>query len=150
MIKFLDYFQAVPILVEGSSQTELKHPKNVYTQYEPRVFTDDEVATIWESDEMKKFMIKVNFFQSLSMQLHIWTKCLELSLKNCCWCSNTVKAGLISERFSLWLHLPKNYQIPILSIFSLDGWICIAQDCDLARILGDGIEVEYFLRLSHL
>ena len=71
LIKFLDYFQAVPILVEGSSQTELKHPKNVYTQYEPRVFTDDEVATIWESDEMKKFMIKVNFFQSLSIQLHI-------------------------------------------------------------------------------
>ena len=49
----------MPILVEGSSQTELKHPKNVYTQYEPRVFTDEEVATIWESDEMKKFMIKV-------------------------------------------------------------------------------------------
>ena len=63
------HFQAVPILVEGSSQTELKHPKNVYTQYEPRVFTDDEVATIWESDEMKKFMIKVNFFQSLPIQL---------------------------------------------------------------------------------
>ena len=46
-------------MVEGSSQTELKHPKNVYTQYEPRVFTDEEVATIWESDEMKKFMTKV-------------------------------------------------------------------------------------------
>ena len=73
------YFQAVPILVEGSSQTELKHPKNVYTQYEPRVFTDDEVATIWESDEMKKFMIKVNFFQSLSIQLS-----LEPMLKGCC------------------------------------------------------------------
>ena len=50
--------QAVPILVEGSSQTELKHPKNVYTQYEPRVFTEDEVATIWDSPEMKKFMNK--------------------------------------------------------------------------------------------
>ena len=61
----------MPILVEGSSQTELKHPKNVYTQYEPRVFTDDEVATIWESDEMKKFMIKVNFFQSLFIQLSL-------------------------------------------------------------------------------
>ena len=58
-------------MVEGSSQTELKHPKNVYTQYEPRVFTDDEVATIWESDEMKKFMIKVIFFQSLSIQLSL-------------------------------------------------------------------------------
>ena len=53
----------MPILVEGSSQTELKHPKNVYTQYEPRVFTADEVTKIWESDEMKKFMIKVNFFK---------------------------------------------------------------------------------------
>ena len=50
--------QAVPILVEGSSQTELKHPKNVYTQYEPRVFTDEEVTAIWESPEMKKFMGK--------------------------------------------------------------------------------------------
>ena len=50
--------QAVPVLVEGSSQTELKHPKSVYTQYEPRVFTEDEVSTIWESPEMKKFMTK--------------------------------------------------------------------------------------------
>lgn len=50
--------QAVPILVEGSSQTELKHPKNVYTQYEPRVFSDDEVAAIWESPQMKKFLTK--------------------------------------------------------------------------------------------
>lgn len=52
--------QAVPILVDGSSQTELKHPKNVYTQYEPRVFTEEEVATIWESKEMKKFMVKAD------------------------------------------------------------------------------------------
>lgn len=50
--------QAVPILVEGSSQTELKHPKNLYTQYEPRVFTEDEVTRIWESPEMKRFMTK--------------------------------------------------------------------------------------------
>ena len=50
--------QAVPILVEGSSQTELKHPKNLYTQYEPRVFTQDEVTRIWESPEMKRFMTK--------------------------------------------------------------------------------------------
>ena len=50
--------QAVPILVEGSSQTELKHPKNLYTQYEPRVFTQDEVERIWESPEMKRFMTK--------------------------------------------------------------------------------------------
>ena len=50
--------QAVPVLVEGSSQTELKHPKSVYTQYEPRVFTEDEVTTIWESPEMKQFMTK--------------------------------------------------------------------------------------------
>ena len=50
--------QAVPILVEGSSQTELKHPKNLYTQYEPRVFTQEEVERIWESPEMKRFMNK--------------------------------------------------------------------------------------------
>lgn len=50
--------QAVPILVEGSSQTELKHPKNVYTQYEPRVFSEEEVTAIWESPQMKKFLTK--------------------------------------------------------------------------------------------
>ena len=50
--------QAVPVLVDGSSQTELKHPKNVYTQYEPRVFTNEEVAKIWESNEMQKFLSK--------------------------------------------------------------------------------------------
>ena len=50
--------QAVPVLVDGSSQTELKHPKNVYTQYEPRVFTNEEVAKIWESNEMQKFLTK--------------------------------------------------------------------------------------------
>ena len=52
------YKQAVPVLVEGSSQTELKHPKNVYTQYEPRVFTNEEVTSIWDSAEMKKFLGK--------------------------------------------------------------------------------------------
>lgn len=48
----------MPVLVDGSSQTELKHPKNVYTQYEPRVFTNEEVAKIWESNEMQKFLSK--------------------------------------------------------------------------------------------
>ena len=28
--------QAVPVLVEGGSQTQLTHPKNVYIQYESR------------------------------------------------------------------------------------------------------------------
>ena len=54
----LESMWAVPVLVDGSSQTELKHPKNVYTQYEPRVFTNEEVAKIWESNEMQKFLSK--------------------------------------------------------------------------------------------
>ena len=58
LLSYLRFLKAVPLLVEGSSQTELKHPKNVYTQYEPRVFSSDEVATIWESNEMKKFLNK--------------------------------------------------------------------------------------------
>ena len=77
----------MPILVEGSSQTELKHPKNVYTQYEPRVFTDDEVATIWESDEMKKFMIKVIFFKACPMSIQLSLEpntYLKPMLKGCC------------------------------------------------------------------
>ena len=48
--------QAVPVLVDNSSQTELRHPKNIYTQYEPRIFTDEEVEKLEKSDEMKKFL----------------------------------------------------------------------------------------------
>ena len=48
--------QAVPVLVDNSSQTELRHPKNIYTQYEPRIFTDEEVDTLEKSAEMKKFL----------------------------------------------------------------------------------------------
>jgi hypothetical protein len=46
--------------VEGSSQTELKHPKNVYTQYEPRIFSEEEVEVIWQSDAMKCFLTKMD------------------------------------------------------------------------------------------
>ena len=38
--------QAVPLLVDNSSQTELRHPKNIHTQYEPRIFTEEEVAEL--------------------------------------------------------------------------------------------------------
>ena len=51
--------QAVPVLVDGSSQTELNHPKNVFTQYEPRVFTEEEVEVISKSKEMEGFLHKV-------------------------------------------------------------------------------------------
>ena len=50
--------QAVPVLVDSSSQTELKHPKNVHTQYEPRVFSQDEVDQLAKSKEMNKFLTK--------------------------------------------------------------------------------------------
>ena len=50
--------QAVPVLVDSSSQTELKHPKNVHTQYEPRVFTQEEVEGLAKSKEMNKFLTK--------------------------------------------------------------------------------------------
>lgn len=48
------------IQVEGSSQTELKHPKNVYTQYEPRIFSEEEVEVIWNSEPMKKFLARMD------------------------------------------------------------------------------------------
>ena len=48
--------QAVPVLVDNSSQTELRHPKNIFTQYEPRIFTEEEVEKLEKSEEMKKFL----------------------------------------------------------------------------------------------
>ena len=51
--------QAVPVLVDSSSQTELKHPKNVFTQYEPRVFSEEEVEVLSKSKEMERFLHKV-------------------------------------------------------------------------------------------
>ena len=48
--------QAVPVLVDNSSQTELRHPKNIFTQYEPRIFTEEEVSKLENSEEMKKFL----------------------------------------------------------------------------------------------
>ena len=51
--------QAVPVLVDSSSQTELKHPKNIHTQYEPRVFTEEEVQVLSKSKEMNRFLGKV-------------------------------------------------------------------------------------------
>lgn len=51
--------QAVPALVDRSSQTELKHPKNVFTQYEPRVFSEEEVQNLAKSKEMEEFLKKV-------------------------------------------------------------------------------------------
>ena len=51
--------QAVPVLIDSGSQTELKHPKNVFTQYEPRVFSEEEVEVISKSKEMEGFLHKV-------------------------------------------------------------------------------------------
>ena len=51
--------QAVPVLVDSSSQTELKHPKNIHTQYEPRVFSEEDVEVIAKSEEMTRFLRKV-------------------------------------------------------------------------------------------
>ena len=51
--------QAVPVLMDSESQTELKHPKNVFTQYEPRVFSEEEVDVISKSKEMEGFLHKV-------------------------------------------------------------------------------------------
>ena len=48
--------QAVPTVVEGDSQTELKHPKNIGIQYEARVFNPEEVIEIWKSPQMKSFL----------------------------------------------------------------------------------------------
>ncbi len=50
--------QAVPVVTEGQSQTELKHPKHVAIEYEARVFSNEEVAELWKSAEMRSFLEK--------------------------------------------------------------------------------------------
>jgi len=41
---------------DGESQTTLRHPKNVSSQYEARVFSQQEVASLWGSEEMQSFL----------------------------------------------------------------------------------------------
>lgn len=48
--------QAVPVLVEGGTQTQLTHPNNVYIQYESRSFTKEELKETFESKSFKKFL----------------------------------------------------------------------------------------------
>ena len=50
--------QAVPVLVEDGTQTQLTHPKNQYIQYESRSFTTEELTETFESKEFKKFLGK--------------------------------------------------------------------------------------------
>ena len=50
--------QAVPVLVEGGTQTQLTHPKNVYIQYESRSFTNEELKNTFDSKPFKKFLGK--------------------------------------------------------------------------------------------
>ena len=58
--------QAVPVLVEGGTQTQLTHPNNVYIQYESRVFSNDELKETFESKGFKKFLNKAeNLFQDV-------------------------------------------------------------------------------------
>ena len=48
--------QAVPVLVEGGSQTQLTHPKNVYIQYESRSFTKEELTDTFSSNSFQSFL----------------------------------------------------------------------------------------------
>ena len=48
--------QAVPVLVEGGSQTQLTHPKNVYIQYESRSFTKEELTDTFSSGGFQSFL----------------------------------------------------------------------------------------------
>ena len=48
--------QAVPVLVEGGSQTQLTHPKNVYVQYESRAFSKEELTDTFTSTGFKSFL----------------------------------------------------------------------------------------------
>ncbi|TRY75281.1 hypothetical protein TCAL_00687, partial [Tigriopus californicus] len=59
--------QAVPVTMEGHSQTELKHPKNIAIQYEARAFGPDEVAEIWKSDSMRNFLSRA---EKIMMEVH--------------------------------------------------------------------------------
>ena len=61
--------QAVPVLVEGSTQTQLTHPNNVFIQYESRAFTGAELKETYESKGFKKFLDKAeNMFNNVKDQ----------------------------------------------------------------------------------
>ena len=61
--------QAVPVLVEGGTQTQLTHPNNVYIQYESRSFTKDELKDTFESKGFKKFLDRAeNLFHDVQTE----------------------------------------------------------------------------------
>ena len=61
--------QAVPVLVEGGTQTQLTHPNNVYIQYESRSFTNEELKGTFESKGFKKFLSKAeNLFNDVQAE----------------------------------------------------------------------------------
>ena len=61
--------QAVPVLVEGGTQTQLTHPNNVYIQYESRSFTKDELKDTFESKGFKKFLDRAeNLFKDVQTE----------------------------------------------------------------------------------
>ena len=61
--------QAVPVLVEGGSQTQLTHPNNVMVQYESRKFTTEELTETFGSKGFKGFMNQAEgLFQEVQKQ----------------------------------------------------------------------------------
>ncbi|XP_071773409.2 dynein axonemal intermediate chain 3 [Centroberyx gerrardi] len=48
--------QAVPELQSSSAQTQWKHRKNMYMQYEPREFREEEKESILQSESLKNFI----------------------------------------------------------------------------------------------
>ena len=64
--------QAVPVLVEGGSQTQLTHPKNVYIQYESRSFTKEELTDTFSSDGFQSFLSQAEgLFQEVNCLTNI-------------------------------------------------------------------------------
>ncbi|KAJ8278976.1 hypothetical protein COCON_G00060420 [Conger conger] len=48
--------QAVPDLKSSSTQTAWRYPRNMYTQYEPREFTEEEKENCMNSENLKNFV----------------------------------------------------------------------------------------------
>ena len=49
--------QAIPYCRDAKMQTDWKYPKNAAVQYVPRVFTDEELLEIDESESYRDFIV---------------------------------------------------------------------------------------------
>ncbi|KAG2461605.1 WDR63 protein, partial [Polypterus senegalus] len=60
--------QAIPMLVEASTQTKWKYPKNACTQYSAQEFSDEEKQKLFTSKSLKDFINSVSIRFEIALQ----------------------------------------------------------------------------------